>query len=98
MEPIFRNIQLSQLKRWANSIAQDKTLQVIIVGDLNIANSWEESVNSLRWRSLVKQLTFPIWKPDRQIDHFLARPGTKAKLEPTVASKISDHLPISITL
>jgi endonuclease/exonuclease/phosphatase family metal-dependent hydrolase len=65
---------------------------------LNIANSWEESVNSLRWRSLVKQLTFPIWKPDRQIDHFLARPGTKATLEPTVASKISDHLPISITL
>jgi endonuclease/exonuclease/phosphatase family metal-dependent hydrolase len=97
-EPIFRNIQLSQLKRWANAIAKDKTLRVVIVGDLNIADSWEESVNSLRWRSLVKQLTFPVWKPDRQIDHFLARPGTKAKLEPTVSSKISDHLPISITL
>jgi len=97
-EPIFRNIQLIQLKRWANSIAKDKSLRVLIVGDLNIANSWEESVNSFRWRSLVKQLTFPVWKPDRQIDHFLARPGTKATLEPTVASKISDHLPISITL
>jgi endonuclease/exonuclease/phosphatase family metal-dependent hydrolase len=97
-EPIFRNLQLSQLKRWANQIAKDKSLHVIIVGDLNIVNSWEESVNSYRWRSLVKQLTFPVWKPNQQIDHFLARPGTKAKLEPMVASKISDHLPISITL
>jgi endonuclease/exonuclease/phosphatase family metal-dependent hydrolase len=97
-EPIFRNIQLSQLKRWANAISKDKSLRVIIVGDLNIANNWEESVNSIRWRSLVKQLTFPVWNPDRQIDHFLAGPGTRAKLEPTVASKISDHLPISITI
>ena len=97
-EPIFRNIQLSQLKRWANQIAKDKSLRVLIVGDLNIANNWEESVNSIRWRSLVKQLTFPVWNPDRQIDHFLAGPGTRAKLEPTVASKISDHLPISITI
>ena len=97
-EPVFRNLQLGQLKRWANQIAKDKSLHVIIVGDLNIVNSWEESVNSYRWRSLVKQLTFPVWKPNQQIDHFLARPGTKAKLEPMVASKISDHLPISITL
>ena len=97
-EPIFRNIQLGQVKRWANQIAKDKSLQVLIVGDLNIPNDWQESVNSLRWRSLVKQLTFPVWKPNQQIDHFLARPGTKAKLEPMVASKISDHLPISITL
>jgi endonuclease/exonuclease/phosphatase family metal-dependent hydrolase len=97
-EPVFRNLQLIQLKRWANQIAKDKSLHVIIVGDLNIVNSWEESVNSYRWRSLVKQLTFPVWKPNQQIDHFLARPGTKAKLEPMVASKISDHLPISITL
>lgn len=97
-EPIFRNLQLSQLKRWANEIAKDKSLRVLIVGDLNIANTFDESVNSYRWRSLVKQLTFPVWKPDRQIDHFLARPGVRAKLEPTVASKISDHLPISITI
>lgn len=97
-EPVFRNIQLSQLKRWANQIAKDKSLRVIIVGDLNIQNDWQESVNSLRWRSLVKQLTFPVWNPKEQIDHFLAKPGTKAKLEPMVASKISDHLPISITL
>ena len=97
-EPIFRNIQLTQLKLWANKIAKDKSLRVLIVGDLNIAESWQESVNSLRWRSLVKQLTFPVWKPNQQIDHFLAKRGTKARLEPTVASKISDHLPISITL
>ena len=97
-EPVFRNLQLGQLKRWANQIAKDKSLHVIIVGDLNIVNSWEESVNSYRWRSLVKQLTFPVWKPNQQIDHFLARPGTKAKLEAMVASKVSDHLPISITL
>ena len=97
-EPIFRNIQLTQLKLWANKIAKDKSLRILIVGDLNIAESWQESVNSLRWRSLVKQLTFPVWKPNQQIDHFLAKRGTKARLEPTVASKISDHLPISITL
>jgi endonuclease/exonuclease/phosphatase family metal-dependent hydrolase len=97
-EPIFRNHQLSQLKRWANQIAKDKSLRVIIAGDFNIRESWEESVNSLRWRTLVKQLTFPVWEPDCQIDHFLARPGIKAKLETTVSSKISDHLPISITL
>lgn len=97
-EPIFRNIQLTQLKLWANKIAKDKSLRVLIVGDLNIAKSWQESVNSLRWRSLVKQLTFPVWKPNQQIDHFLAKRGTKATLEPTVASKISDHLPISIKL
>ncbi len=97
-EPIFRNIQLIQLKRWANQIAKDKSLRVIIAGDLNIQNDWQESVNSLRWRSLVKQVTFPVWNPKQQIDHFLAKPGTKAKLEPMVASKISDHLPISITI
>lgn len=97
-EPIFRNLQLTQLKLWANRIAKDKSLHVIIVGDLNISNNWQESVNSYRWGSLVKQLTFPVWKPRQQIDHFLAKPGTKAKLEPTVASKISDHLSISIML
>lgn len=97
-EPIFRNIQLGQVKRWANQIAKDKSLRVLIVGDLNIPNDWQESVNSLRWRSLAKQLTFPVWKPNQQIDHFLAKRGTKAILEPSVASKISDHLPISITL
>ena len=97
-EPVFRNIQLTQLKLWANKIAKDKSLRVIIAGDLNIAESWEESVNSLRWHSLVKQLTFPVWQPKEQIDHFLAKRSTKAKLEPTVASKISDHLPISITI
>lgn len=97
-EPIFRKIQLIQLKRWANQIAKDKSLKVLIAGDLNIADGWLESVNSLRWRSLVKQLTFPVWKPNQQIDHFLAKKGIKAKLEPTVASKISDHIPISIAL
>ncbi len=96
-EPIFRNIQLAQLKLWANKIAKDKSLRVLIAGDLNIVESWQESVNSLRWRSLVKQLTFPVWKPNQQIDHFLAKRGTKVKLEPTVVSKISDHMPISIT-
>ena len=97
-QPIFRNVQLFQLKQWANQIAKDKSLRVIIAGDLNIANNWQESVTSIRWRSLVKQLTFPIWKPKLQIDHFLANSSLKAKLEPTVISKISDHLPISITI
>lgn len=97
-EPVFRNIQLVQLKRWANKISRDKSLRVIIVGDLNIAQSWSETVNSFRWRSLVKQLTFPVWKPNQQIDHFLGGHGTKAKLEPMVSSQISDHVPISITL
>lgn len=97
-EPIFRNIQLFQLKRWANKIARNESLQVIIAGDLNIANDWQESVNSLRWRSIVKQKTFPIWKPDRQIDHFLTRPKTEVNLEPVVICKVSDHLPISISI
>jgi endonuclease/exonuclease/phosphatase family metal-dependent hydrolase len=68
------------------------------VGDLNIPISWQESVNSPRWKSMVSQVTFPVWEPTVQIDHFLARRGTKMKLEATVASKISDHLPISVTL
>lgn len=97
-EPIFRNIQLTRLKSWANSIARDKSLNVMIIGDLNIPISWEESVESLRWKSLVRQLTFPVWEPDRQIDHFLARPGVEVALEPLVESKISDHLPISIRM
>ena len=97
-EPIFRNIQLMQLKHWANKIAKDRSLRVIIVGDLNIPNSWKESVDSPRWKSLVGHMTFPVWEPTVQIDHFLARRGTKMKLEATVASKISDHLPISVTL
>lgn len=97
-EPIFRNIQLARLKSWANSIARDKSLNVMIIGDLNIPFTWEESVESLRWKSLVRQLTFPVWEPNCQIDHFLARPGVEATLEPLVQSKISDHLPISIRM
>jgi prolyl-tRNA synthetase len=97
--PIYKgDEELAAISEVANQITKDKSLRVLIVGDLNIPNDWQESVNSLRWRSLVKQLTFPVWKPNQQIDHFLAKRGIKAILEPMVASKISDHLPISITL
>lgn len=97
-EPFFRRLQLIELKMWANKIARDKSLRVFIVGDLNIPSGWIKGVNSWRWRSTTHQLTFPAWKPDQQIDHFLTRSGDGLRLHPTVVSKISDHLPITLSI
>jgi endonuclease/exonuclease/phosphatase family metal-dependent hydrolase len=97
-EPFFRRIQLIELKRWANKIARDKSLRVFIVGDLNIPSGWIKGVDSWNWRSTAHQLTFPAWQPEEQIDHFLTKAGHELTLHPTVTSKISDHLPISISI
>jgi endonuclease/exonuclease/phosphatase family metal-dependent hydrolase len=97
-EPFFRQLQLIELKRWASKIAKDKSLRVFIAGDLNIPSGWLKGVNSWRWRSTTQQLTFPAWEPTQQIDHFLTSSGDGLALHPTVKSKISDHLPITITI
>ena len=65
---------------------------VFILGDFNLA-SW---VNGRQWKSLLTELTFPIWKPDRQIDYILTRGDFEIRNGAVTAFDISDHLAVQI--
>ncbi|MFA5919354.1 MAG: endonuclease/exonuclease/phosphatase family protein, partial [Candidatus Nanopelagicaceae bacterium] len=69
--PVFNYLQLQKIKRWAKRLPVTDKSKIIILGDLNLPYSI--LVRGLHWNSLVKERTFPTWKPRVQIDYFLSQ-------------------------
>jgi endonuclease/exonuclease/phosphatase family metal-dependent hydrolase len=70
----------------------------ILTGDLNLPGDLPSKLSSITggWSSLIKQSTYPSWKPKIQFDYLLAKSdsGFTAKRLPELKPIISDHIPI----
>ena len=70
----------------------------ILTGDLNLPGDLPSKLSSVTggWSSLIKQSTYPSWKPKIQFDYLLAKgdSGFTAKQLPQLKPIISDHIPI----
>jgi len=70
----------------------------ILTGDLNLPGDLPSKLSSITggWSSLIKQSTYPSWKPKIQFDYLLAQSdsGFTAKQLPQLKPIISDHIPI----
>lgn len=70
----------------------------ILTGDLNLPGDLPSKLSSITggWSSLIKQSTYPSWKPKIQFDYLLAKgdSGFTAKQLPQLKPIISDHIPI----
>jgi endonuclease/exonuclease/phosphatase family metal-dependent hydrolase len=92
--PGMNLIQLAKLKKWADSFGE----KVLLMGDFNLPSAIP-AIGS-KWQSLYAQSTYPSWKPKIQFDYILSK-GVDLKdviQVPTIASGISDHLPLTIAI
>jgi endonuclease/exonuclease/phosphatase family metal-dependent hydrolase len=94
--PGYNIKQLRAIKRWAINLESEMNSTAIIVGDLNLPKNLP--VVASQWRSLATQATYPSWGAKIQFDYILTRSSITATQLPTVATGVSDHLPISVEL
>jgi len=89
--------QLKKLKRWAEKSAAQTGNKVAIIGDLNLPKGLP--VVGPQWKSLVTQNTYPSWGAKIQFDYILTKDNiSKVKIIKTIATGISDHLPITVEI
>ncbi|MDA3018088.1 MAG: endonuclease/exonuclease/phosphatase family protein [Actinomycetota bacterium] len=94
--PGYNIKQLRAIKRWAVELESEMNSTAIIVGDLNLPKNLP--VVASQWRSLATQATYPSWGAKIQFDYILTRSSIGATQLPTVATGVSDHLPLSVEL
>ena len=94
--PGYNLKQLRAIKRWATELEKEMNTTAIIVGDLNLPKNLP--VVSSKWRSLATQATYPSWGAKIQFDYILTRSAMESTQLPTVATGVSDHLPLSVEL
>jgi endonuclease/exonuclease/phosphatase family metal-dependent hydrolase len=94
--PGYNIKQLRAIKRWATELEKEMNTTAIIVGDLNLPKNLP--VVASKWRSLATQATYPSWGAKIQFDYILTRSAMEATQLPTVATGVSDHLPLSVEL
>jgi endonuclease/exonuclease/phosphatase family metal-dependent hydrolase len=94
--PGYNLKQLRAIKRWALQLEKEMNTTAIIVGDLNLPKNLP--VVASKWRSLATQATYPSWGAKIQFDYILTRSAMKSTQLPTVATGVSDHLPLSVEL
>jgi endonuclease/exonuclease/phosphatase family metal-dependent hydrolase len=94
--PGYNIKQLRAIKRWAVELESEMNSKAIIVGDLNLPKNLP--VVASQWRSLATQATYPSWGAKIQFDYILTRSSIAAAQLPTVATGVSDHLPLSVEL
>lgn len=96
--PIFNYLQLLKIKRWVKKLPVTNKSKIIIMGDFNLPFSI--LVRGLHWNSLVKERTFPTWKPRVQIDYFLSQKISPEDVVhvPSMLTGVSDHLPLTVEL
>ncbi len=94
--PGYNIKQLRAIKRWAAELESEMNSTAIIVGDLNLPKNLP--VVASQWKSLATQATYPSWGAKIQFDYILARSSIGATQLPTVATGVSDHLPLSVEL
>jgi endonuclease/exonuclease/phosphatase family metal-dependent hydrolase len=90
----FNYVQHLQVKRWAHRLEKETGKSVFIMGDFNLGSG----VAGRRWKSLFTGLTFPIWKPERQIDYILSRSEIAQEKGTLTAFDTSDHLAVSVEI
>jgi len=67
----------------------------LLLGDLNLGPEDAEQVTGMS--DLARALTFPAWRPARQLDHVLAGPGLAAGAEASaVRLAVSDHRALAV--
>jgi endonuclease/exonuclease/phosphatase family metal-dependent hydrolase len=94
--PGYNVKQLRAIKRWAVELEKEMNTTAIIVGDLNLPKNLP--VVASKWRSLATQATYPSWGAKIQFDYILTRSAMESTQLPTVATGVSDHLPLSVEL
>jgi endonuclease/exonuclease/phosphatase family metal-dependent hydrolase len=94
--PGYNVKQLRAIKRWATELEKEMNTTAIIVGDLNLPKNLP--VVASKWRSLATQATYPSWGAKIQFDYILTRSAMESRQLPTVATGVSDHLPLSVEL
>lgn len=94
--PGYNVKQLRAIKRWAIELEREMNTTAIIVGDLNLPKNLP--VVASKWRSLATQATYPSWGAKIQFDYILTRSALESTQLPTVATGVSDHLPLSVDL
>jgi endonuclease/exonuclease/phosphatase family metal-dependent hydrolase len=94
--PGYNVKQLRAIKRWARQLEKEMNTAAIIVGDLNLPKNLP--VVASKWRSLATQATYPSWGAKIQFDYILTRSAMESTQLPTVATGVSDHLPLSVEL
>ena len=86
--------QLTKLSKFLNSIPG----QHILTGDFNLPADLPTKLSAFTggWSSLIKQFTYPSWKPKIQFDYLLAKNESEfqVKAMPIIKPIISDHIPI----
>ncbi len=96
--PFVNLFQLRKIKQWAKKLGKQYGTQVLIIGDLNLPKGIPAIGSS--WNSLITQNTYPSWGAKIQFDYILSntlKAGQYEALE-TVATGISDHLPIRVKI
>jgi endonuclease/exonuclease/phosphatase family metal-dependent hydrolase len=94
--PGYNVKQLRAIKRWALQLEKEMNTTAIIVGDLNLPKNLP--VVASKWRSLATQATYPSWGAKIQFDYILTRSAMESRQLPTVATGVSDHLPLTVEL
>ncbi len=93
-----RRARLQQLKFIGELISDDPN--VIVMGDLNCRSRSPEIDQLLEDTGLCEPihdlLTFPSWRPSRNIDHILVSPSLKVERVSVLDYPFSDHLPVAM--
>jgi endonuclease/exonuclease/phosphatase family metal-dependent hydrolase len=96
--PFVNLFQLRKIKRWAKQLSKQYGTQALIIGDLNLPKGIPALGSS--WNSLITQKTYPSWGAKIQFDYILSNTLKTGEYEVlnTVATGISDHLPIRVKI
>lgn len=93
-----RRARLQQLKFISELISDDPN--VIVMGDLNCRSRSPEMDQLLDDTGLCEPihdlLTFPSWRPSRNIDHILVSPSLSVERVSVLNYPFSDHLPVAM--
>lgn len=95
--PLVAQLQMIRVVLWGKKIARSHKAKLIIGGDFNfVSTSW---LRLFGLKASVNGNTFPAWKPEKQIDHFLV--DSKVQLAASGIGKqgpISDHRWIAVVV
>lgn len=95
-----RRARVQQLRYVAHLVARESN--VVVMGDLNTGPESNEIREFCDRCDLVipssRPATFPSWQPRRAIDHMLVSPNLEVASYGTLESRLSDHLPLAITI
>jgi endonuclease/exonuclease/phosphatase family metal-dependent hydrolase len=89
----FNALSFIQLLRWGRELQKTYDKEVFIAGDFNLRHLYFLST----WKSHFSHLTFPVWKPDRQIDYLLSSQLHSSCYE-VISLETSDHCAIVVEI